>query len=121
MQYTIMLSKIIHDNRVFVFGLLLVVAGLVSAVAAEKQTFQAEAAQPVGGAAKVPDGAASGGLLVSLAQPGQGVNFTGLPAASKLAIRYASVTNGTISVAVNNQDRKSTRLNSSHLGISYAV
>jgi alpha-L-fucosidase len=113
MQYTIMLSKIIHDNRVFVFGLLLVVAGLVSAVAAEKQTFQAEAAQPVGGAAKVPDGAASGGLLVSLAQPGQGVNFTGLPAASKLAIRYASVTNGTISVAVNNQPARKVNVHSS--------
>jgi len=108
-----MLSKIIHDNRVFVFGLLLVVAGLVSAVAAEKQTFQAEAAQPVGGAAKVPDGAASGGLLVSLAQPGQGVNFTGLPAASKLAIRYASVTNGTISVAVNNQPARKVNVHSS--------
>jgi len=108
-----MLSKIIHDNRVFVFGLLLVVAGLVSAVAAEKQTFQAEAAQPVGGAAKVPDGAASGGLLVSLAQPGQGVNFTGLPAASKLAIRYASVTNGTISVAVNNQPARKVNIHSS--------
>src|SRR5450759_1768037 len=113
MQYTIMLSKIIHDNRVFVFGLLLVVAGLVSAVAAEKQTFQAEAAQPVGGAAKVPDGAASGGLLVSLAQPGQGVNFTGLPAASKLAIRYASVTNGTISVAVNDQPTRKVNIHSS--------
>ena len=108
-----MLSKIIHDNRVFVFGLLLVVAGLVSAVAAEKQTFQAEAAQPVGGAAKVPDGAASGGLLVSLAQPGQGVNFTGLPAASKLAIRHASVTNGTISVAVNNQPARKVNVHSS--------
>ena len=108
-----MLSKIIHDNRVFVFGLLLVVAGLVSAVAAEKQTFQAEAAQLVGGAAKVPDGAASGGLLVSLAQPGQGVNFTGLPAASKLAIRYASVTNGTISVAVNNQPARKVNVHSS--------
>lgn len=108
-----MLSKIIHDNRVFLFGLLLVVAGLVSAVAAEKQTFQAEAAQPVGGAAKVPDGAASGGLLVSLAQPGQGVNFTGLPAASKLAIRYASVTNGTISVAVNNQPARKVNVHSS--------
>jgi alpha-L-fucosidase len=113
MQYTIMLFKIIHDNRVFVFGLLLVVAGLVSAVAAEKQTFQAEAAQPVGGAAKVPDGAASGGLLVSLAQPGQGVHFTGLPAASKLAIRYASVTNGTISVAVNNQPARKVNVHSS--------
>ena len=108
-----MLSKIIHDNRVFVVGLLLVVAGLVSAVAAEKQTFQAEAAQPVGGAAKVPDGAASGGLLVSLAQPGQGVNFTGLPAASKLAIRHASVTNGTISVAVNNQPARKVNVHSS--------
>ena len=86
---------------------------LVSAVAAEKQTFQAEAAQPVGGAAKVPDGAASGGLLVSLAQPGQGVHFTGLPAASKLAIRYASVTNGTISVAVNNQPARKVNVHSS--------
>ena len=72
-----------------------------SALAAEKQTFEAEDAKRVGGASKVADSTASGGCLVGLTKPGQGVKFTKLPSAGKLAIRYASTNVGTISVAVN--------------------
>ncbi|MGA2542570.1 MAG: alpha-L-fucosidase [Verrucomicrobiota bacterium] len=71
--------------------------------------FEAEAAELIGGASKVADGAASGGYLVGLSKPGQGVKFGGLPVAGKLAIRYASVEVGTISVAVN--DRPARKLN----------
>jgi alpha-L-fucosidase len=48
-----------------------------------------------------------------LAKPGQAVKFARLPAASKLAIRYASVTNGTISVAVNDQPSRKVNVHSS--------
>ena len=58
---------------------------------------------PVGGASTVNDSAASGGTSVGLASTGQGAEATGLPAASKLAIHYASVSVGTISVSVNGQ------------------
>ena len=67
------------------------------------RTFGAEAAGLVGGASKVADSTASGGYLVSLAKPGEGIKFAGLPASSKLAVSYASLSVGTIGVAVNDQ------------------
>src|SRR5208337_2837625 len=51
--------------------------------------------------------------LVGLSKPGQGVKFAGLPAAGKLAIRYASVEAGTISVAVNDQPARKVNIHSS--------
>jgi alpha-L-fucosidase len=85
----------------------------VSVFAVEKQTFVADAAELVGDAAKLSDSAASGGRLVCLASPGQGVKFTRLPAASKLAIRYASMKAGTISVALNDQPARKVNVHSS--------
>ncbi len=82
----------------------------MSAVADERHVFEAEAAETVGGAVKV---AASRGDLVSMIEPGQGVRFTGLPAAGKLAIRYASVDVGTISVAVNDKPIHKVNVHSS--------
>ena len=78
-----------------------------------RHTFEAENAKRVGGASKVADGAASGGHLVSLSKPGQDVKFARLPAASKLAIRYASTNVGTISVAVNDQPVRKVNVHSS--------
>jgi alpha-L-fucosidase len=49
----------------------------------------------------VTDTGASGGSSVGLAGNGQGVEATGLPAASRLAIHYATVSTGTISVSIN--------------------
>ena len=108
-----MFSKIVQDKRGFVFGLLLALAGLTSCTTTERHMIGAKAAGLVGGASKVADDAAPGGYLISLAQPGQGVKFSGLPAAGKLAIRYASVTNGTISVAVNDQPAHKVNMHSS--------
>ena len=56
---------------------------------------------PVGGASSVSDGSALGGSSVGLTGNGQGAQVTGVAAASKLAIHYASVSVGTISVSVN--------------------
>ena len=108
-----MLLNFIDDIRIFLVGFLFLFSASTSAIAAEKHMFEAEAAEPVGGASKVADSAASGGYLVSLAKPGQGVKFTGLPAAGKLAIRYASVEVGTISVAVNDQPARKVNVHSS--------
>jgi len=55
----------------------------------------------------------SKGSLASLTQPGQSVKFTKLPAAGRLAIRYASVEAGTISVAVNDQPARKVNVHSS--------
>jgi len=81
--------------------------------AAEAHLFEAEAAEPIGGASKAASNAASESLLVGLTRSGQGVRFSGLPAASKLAIRYASVQVGTISVAVNGQPARKLNVHSS--------
>jgi alpha-L-fucosidase len=68
---------------------------------------------PAGGASTVTDGAASGGTSIGLGSTGQGAQATGLPAASKLAIHYASVSVGTISVSVNGQAAVKVNVHSS--------
>jgi len=83
------------------------------AIADEKHTFEAESAEPIGGASKVADSEASGGQLVSLTKPDDGIRFTNLPVAGKLAIRYASSGVGSISVTVNNQTVQKINVHSS--------
>jgi len=68
---------------------------------------------PVSGASTVTDGAASGGTSVGLTGTGQGAQVTGTPAASKLAIHYASTSVGTISVSVNGQTAVKVNVHSS--------
>jgi alpha-L-fucosidase len=75
--------------------------------------FEAEAATLTSGTGKVVDAGASGGALVSLSKLGQGVLFTRVPQAGKLAIRYASVSVGTISVTVNDQPPRKVNVHSS--------
>jgi alpha-L-fucosidase len=82
-------------------------------MAADKHIFEAEGAELIGGGSKVADGSASGDNLVALNTTRDGVKFTGLPAADKLAIRYASVSAGTISVAVNDQPARKVNVHSS--------
>ena len=79
----------------------------------EKQILEAEKAKLTGGALKVSDKSASGGYVISLTRPGEGVQFTDIPEAAKLAIRYASVKVGTISVFVNNQPAVKVNVHSS--------
>jgi len=67
-----------------------------------KRIIEAETAKALGGAAKVTDKSASGGYLAGLTK-GQSIQFANLPAANKLAIRYASKNVGTVNVVVNNE------------------
>ena len=108
-----MLSHLGHPARLFLIGGLLPLFIFASAFGAEKQTFEAATAEHLGGASAVTGKEASGVSLVSLAQPGQAVKFTGLASASKLAIHYGSVSSGTISVAVNDQPARSVNVHSS--------
>jgi alpha-L-fucosidase len=73
------------------------------AKAIDPQSFEAATAKLIGGASKIADHDASAGYLVSLTQPGQGVTFTHVRGGSKLAVRYASMLVGTISLAVNDE------------------
>jgi alpha-L-fucosidase len=74
---------------------------------------EAEKAQLIGGASKVADKTAYGGYMVSLDKPGQTVKFINIPEAEKLAIRYASMNVGTISVVVNNKQAVKVNVHSS--------
>jgi alpha-L-fucosidase len=83
-----------------------------AAIVARQQAIEAETALP-DVTAKVVDGAASGGFLVDLGRSDQGIRFTGLPPATRLAIRYASRAAGTISVAVNGGPARKVNVHSS--------
>ena len=112
-QHKLMLFKFINDIRIFLVVSLLLFAAFHSDITAQKYTFEAESAKPVGSAFKVAESAASGGFLVSLTESGDGIEFTGLPSADKLAIRYASLGVGLISVTVNNQPVQKLNVHSS--------
>lgn len=112
-QNKFLLFKFIRRIPIFQLFSLLLFNVFTSLIAAEKYTFEAESAEPIRRISKVADSAASGGYIVSLTEPGEGIKFTGLPAANKLAIRYASSGVGLISVAVNNQPMQKLNVHSS--------
>ena len=101
------------DRRVFLKSGISTIALSRMAKALPRQTLQVQSAKLIGGATKIPDRDSSAGYLVALTEPGHGVTFTGLPAGSKLAIRYASLSVGTISVAVNDQPACKVNIHSS--------
>lgn len=94
------------------FGLLLGLCARTNALAAEPHAIRAQNAQRVGGAGLVR-GVVGSGNAVHLTEVSQGITFTGLPAASKLAIHYASVSVGTISVVINDQPAVKLNVHSS--------
>jgi alpha-L-fucosidase len=110
---SILTSKVMNQFRTLLAGTVLLFSAFTSSVAAENHTFEAETAEPTGGASKVTDDAPLSSYLVGLTQPGEGVRFADLPAASKLAISYASVDVGTISVTVNDQPARKVNIHSS--------
>jgi alpha-L-fucosidase len=79
----------------------------------QRYTIEAETARLVSGASVVADRESSDGYLVNLSKPGQGVQFTKLKAGRKLAIRYASLTVGTINVSVNDLPPRKVNIHSS--------
>ena len=81
--------------------------------AMERQSFQVQDAKLIGGATKIADRDSFAGYLVSLTQAGHGVRFAGMPAGSKLAIHYASISVGTISVVVNDKPACKVNIHSS--------
>ena len=108
-----MLFNDLHGIRILAAAYLLLIIISMKSFAAEKHIFDVQYAVPVGGASKVVDNTAAGSCLFSLAAPGQGIRLTDLPAASKLAIRYASVEVGTIRVKLNDQPARTVNVHSS--------
>lgn len=99
--------KITMVRLFFIFSI------LFSSCVADKKIFEVENAELLGGASIVTDTSASGGYLVTLPKSGDGIQFKNLPEANKLAIRYASLDVGTLSVNVNDQPAKKVNIHSS--------
>ena len=109
-----MYSFIPYDKRVsHLASWLLLGSVLVARVAAASLTCEAEAAERIGSAATVADPAASGGASVRLSGCDQALRFVRLPAAEKLAVRYASESVGTLEVTVNGQPAHLVNVHSS--------
>jgi len=95
-------------------GVLIVLGfSLTAETKAQTRTLEAEAAKLLGNATKIQDNKASGGNSVGLKKTDDGVRFTNLPAARKLAIRYASVAVGALNVSVNDQPAHKVNIHSS--------
>ena len=101
------------NRRVFLKSGISMIALSRVAKIVEGESFQAQAAKLIGGASKIADRNSSAGYLVSLTEPGHGVRFTGMPAGSKLAVYYASMSAGTISVVVNDKPACKVNVHSS--------
>jgi hypothetical protein len=112
-QHKLILFNFICHIRISLMIILGLFSTLTLAIAAERHTLEAESVNLIGGALKVSDSNASGRYTVSLTKPGDSLRFSNLPAAHKLAIRYASVEVGTISVAVNEQSMRKVNVHSS--------
>ena len=106
-------SPVHQAVRIVLPMLVAVVVAAGQSFAVGNQMFEAEAARRIGGAARLTDNSASGRRVVGLSKWGEGILFTRLPAAGKLAIRYATTNVGTISVAVNDQLVRKVNVHSS--------
>ncbi|MGA8669488.1 MAG: alpha-L-fucosidase [Terracidiphilus sp.] len=106
------------NRRIFLTSGLSLVAMSRIANAFETETLQLPASELIGGASKIADSGSSAGYLVSLTQRGHGLRFNGVPAGSKLAVRYASLSVGTISVVVNDKPASKVNVHSSGALIS---
>jgi alpha-L-fucosidase len=84
-----------------------------TSVFAQNRSLGAAAGKLIKGAEKINAGEASGSFLVSFIKPGDGIVFDHLPAAKKIAIRYAALGVGLLKVAVNNQLIKQLNIHSS--------
>jgi alpha-L-fucosidase len=67
----------------------------------------------IGGARRIADRDSSTGYLASLTQVGHGVRFIGVPAGKTLAIQYASMSVGTVTVVVDHQQSYKLNVHSS--------
>ena len=97
----------------YLFVGMLMLLGFNTETKAQKHSYEAETATIIGNSATINDSKSSGGFLISLSRQGDGIQFFNLPSANKLAIRYASLSVGTISVRVNNQPPRKVNIHSS--------
>jgi alpha-L-fucosidase len=113
LKYKFNTFKLIYPIRILLALALLFLNAFTSDTANKTRKFEAESAKLIGDISKDSDKAASGGYVVSLNKPDQGITFAGLPESFRLAIRYSSLEVGLINVAVNNQPVQKLYIHSS--------
>lgn len=98
-----------------ILGLIVIVFGLsLNAEAKGKvKLAEAEKAGLYNGASVVADNKSSRGKTVNLSKSGQGIRFKKLKAGTKLAIRYATLSVGTINVSINDLPLRKVNVHSS--------
>ena len=92
---------------------LLVTSSFRSRNNSENHLYEAETAGLVKGASKIASDSASGGYMVRLGTPGDGIIFKHLPGGSKFAIRYSASGTGLVGVTINNQPVQQINIHSS--------
>src|SRR5690242_5598626 len=114
------LIKTFYHNRyylqhlyIIIFSFSLLTSVSTSGITKLTNTIEAEKAIITGGATKVADPIASGGFSIELNKPGQAITFAKLSDANKLAIRYASVNVGTITIVIDNQPERKVNIHAS--------
>jgi len=105
--------KCLHTILLPILFLFVLINVSVTLDASERHIREAEFAKLLAGASKISDFKASKGFTASLTKSGDGVMFSKMPAAKRLAICYSSVKVGTISVAVNEQPERKINVHSS--------
>jgi alpha-L-fucosidase len=75
--------------------------------------YKAEATSQVSGTVKAVVNSASGGYVMTLIKPGDGIRFNTVKVGRKLAIRYSSLNVGLLDVAVNGQSKQKINIHSS--------
>lgn len=105
--------KNIKARLIILAGVLFFVTVSTPSVAAKRHVYKAIDAARIGGASLVSNNTTIGDSLINLTKPGQSVTFKNLSSGSKLAIRYASLSVGTISVSVNDQPAHKVNVHSS--------
>jgi alpha-L-fucosidase len=100
-------------KKILISVLIFLGFSFIAETKAQTRTLEAETAKLLGNATKTSDSKASGGNAVGLKKTDDGVRFANLPVAHKLAICYASIGVGTITVAVNNQEVRKVNIHSS--------
>ena len=115
-QHNLLLYKYLRSIQISLLFSVVLCNVFTSLIAAGKNMFEAKSAKFIGEANKASDSDASGGYLVGLIKPDDGIRFTDLPEAEKLAVRYASVDVGAISITVNDQPERKVNVHSSGAG-----
>ena len=105
--------KYIHTIPLSMLFLSVLLNASVKLNASEKHIIEAESAKLIAGASKISDHNASKKFTVSLTKSGDGIVFSKLQTAQKVAICYSSTSVGTISLSINGQHEQKINVHSS--------